>query len=107
MIAVEEATRKKQGGTATGGISERFPEAQDIAIALSGAKSRASAEITRTKAVYGEAFDAYREFDRHYVSHVLSFFIEDRLLVLRSYLRQTLNPIGQVIYLGSNAQKPG
>jgi hypothetical protein len=57
--------------------------------------------------VYDEAFDAYREFEKNYASHVLLVLIEDRYLLLREYLRDTMNPIGQVIYKASNATSTG
>ncbi len=87
--------------------SDLLPATENIAQALSDFASRSSQEIARTQWVFPEAFEAYREFDRNYASHVLMVLIEDKYLRVREYLRDTMNPIGQVIYQASNATSPG
>lgn len=87
--------------------SPRFPTSDTLAKGLADMAARADNEIARTKGVYGAAFDAYVDFERNYASHVIMIMIEDRYMVVRDYLREAMNPIGQVIYLASNATSTG
>ena len=99
---------KARGTTASDRkATDLLPLTENIAAALSDFSERSAREIFQTQQAFNEAFEAYREFDRNYASHVLMILIEDRYLVVREYLRDTMNPIGQVIYQASNATSPG
>ncbi len=86
---------------------DRFPSSESIATAIGDIGNRTTNEIAHTQKVFDDAFDAYREFEQTYGSHILMVMIEDRYLMIREYLRDTMNPIGQVIYKASNAQSTG
>ncbi len=86
---------------------ERFPSSESLAASLGSVSSRATNEIAHTQRVFDDAFDAYRDFEQTYASHILMVLIEDRYLMIREYLRDTMNPIGQVIYKASNASSKG
>lgn len=105
VIEAEEKQRGKQTGKNE--EMDRFPNTEAIASSIADVNVRAEREIANTQKVFDDAFDAYREFERNYASHVLLVLIEDRYLLIREYLRDTMNPIGQVIYKASNATSPG
>lgn len=107
VIQAEEKMRSWWTTSDPKAVVERFPSVENAANAILEASERTENEIAKTRMVYDEAFDAYREFERNYASHVLLVLIEDRYLLLREYLRDTMNPIGQVIYKASNATSPG
>lgn len=102
VISLED---QKNGANPAG--SPRFPTSDTLAKGLADMAARADSEIARTKGVYGAAFDAYVDFERNYASHVLLIMIEDRYMVVRDSLREAMNPIGQVIYMASNATSTG
>lgn len=87
--------------------NDRFPSSESMATALGDVTFRAANEIAHTQRVFDDAFDAYRDFEQTYASHILLVLIEDRYLMIREYLRDTMNPIGQVIYKASNASSKG
>jgi hypothetical protein len=107
VIQAEEKMRAWWETADPKAIVQRFPSVENAANAIVQASERTQNEIARTRIVYDEAFDAYREFEKNYASHVLLVLIEDRYLLLREYLRDTMNPIGQVIYKASNATSTG
>jgi hypothetical protein len=107
VIRAETAAKKWPTQPQTGSASLLLPLTDNIAQELSNFAARSTAEIALTRGVFTEAFEAFREFDRNYASHVLMILIEDRYRVIREYLRDTMNPIGQVIYQASNATSPG
>lgn len=72
---------------------ERFPSSESLVFALGKVSSRAANEIAHTQRVFDDAFDAYRDFEQTYASHILMILIEDRYLMIREYLRDTMNPI--------------
>ena len=106
VIQAEEALRTSKKSDSNEPM-DRFPNTESIASALAQVSSRAENEIAKTQAVFVDAFDAYREFERNYASHILMVLIEDRYRKIREYLKETMNPIGQVIYQASNAQSSG
>lgn len=73
--------------------NDRFPSSESIATAIDDINSRTTNEIAHTQQVFDDAFDSYREFEQTYASHVLMVLIEDRYILLREYLRDTMNPI--------------
>ena len=103
IIAAEEKQRSQNSDDA----SSRFPSTESLASGLADVASRVANEIDRTRQVFSDAFDAYTEFERHYASHILMVMIEDRYELTRTFLRETMNPIGQAIYLACNAQSTG
>lgn len=105
VITAEEKSRNKPASAS--GELDRFPNSEAIATALVDINSRATNEIAHTQQVFDDAFDSYREFEQNYASHILMILIEDRYLVIREYVRDTMNPIGQVIYKALNAESPG
>lgn len=105
VIEAEEKQRGKQKGKDE--EMDRFPNTEAIASSIADVNVRAEREIANTQKVFDDAFDAYREFERNYASHVLLILIEDRYLLIREYLRDTMNPVGQVIYKASNATSTG
>jgi len=105
VIKAEEKLRTNTNKNAA--LSDRFPNTESIATQLGSVTARTTWEIEHTQQVYDDAFDAYREFEQNYGSHVLLVLIEDRYIAIREYLRDTMNPIGQVIYKASNASSPG
>jgi hypothetical protein len=107
VIQAETAAKKSSSPAQTGSTSLLLPLTDSIAQELSNFTARSASEIAQTQGVFREAFESFREFDRNYASHVLLILIEDRYRVLREYLRDTMNPIGQVIYQASNATSPG
>jgi hypothetical protein len=107
VIKAETAAKKWGKQAQTGSTSLLLPLTESIAQELSNFTTRSASEIAQTQGVFREAFESFREFDRNYASHVLLILIEDRYRVLREYLRDTMNPIGQVIYQASNATSPG
>lgn len=106
VIQAEEALRTSKKSDSNAPM-DRFPNTESIASALAQVSSRAENETAKTQAVFVDAFDAYREFERNYASHILMVLIEDRYRKIREYLKETMNPIGQVIYQASNAQSSG
>lgn len=106
VIKTEEKLRAKKPAVDQGG-ADRLPNTEAVAAQMGDVVSRTAKEIAHTQQVYDDAFDAYREFEQTYASHILMVLIEDRYLVIREYLRDTMNPIGQVIYKASNATSPG
>jgi len=105
VIEAEEKSRNKPASAS--GVLDRFPNSESVATALVDINSRATTEIAQTQRVFDDAFDAYREFEQNYASHILMILIEDRYLVIREYVRDSMNPIGQVIYKALNATSPG
>lgn len=106
VIKTENAMRAARTGKPTES-NDRFPSSESIATAIGEIGIRTAGEISHTQRVFDDAFDAYREFEQNYASHILMVLIEDRYLMIREYLRDTMNPIGQVIYKASNAQSKG
>ncbi len=103
------STMKKKKALLNGATDEydQFKTTDSVAKGLAEVATRADSEIARTRDVYSAAFDSYTDFERNYASHVIMILIEDRYALLRDFLRETMNPIGQVIYLASNATSTG
>lgn len=105
VIETEQKIREKQYPSSNNDARFRFTDV--LANEIAGVSERTVNEIAQTERVFDDAFDAYREFERNYASHILMVLIEDRYLLIREYLRDTMNPIGQVIYKASNATSKG
>ena len=60
-------------------------------------------EVEHTYRVFSLAFQAYAEYENHYLTHILLEMVRGDFIVFRDSLQATLNPINQVVYKISNA----
>jgi hypothetical protein len=74
-------------------------------IAIARSQNKLNAEIAHIKEVYPQAMVAFSEFEKTYASHIVLVFIHEDYKNLRESLKKLMNPIGQLIYKISNAQK--
>ncbi len=75
-------------------------------IAIARSRNKLIQEITHVKEIYPQAMVAFNEFEKTYASHIVLVFILEDYIKLRDSLKKLMNPIGQLIYKISNAQKP-
>lgn len=66
---------------------------------LANLSIRAESEMEKIQDSYKLAFDAFKEFERDYTSHVLSLAIISKLTEIRQHLDATANPLSQLLEL--------
>lgn len=78
---------------------------QGIALLETDRVNQIDTEIEHIYKVYPMAFNAYKQYEDNFSTHILLELIQDDYKLVRDNIHQVINPINQVIYKISNAMK--
>jgi len=98
-VFADQDTSPKDAENAT---SYAFTEVENRLYAI---QNRLNDEIDRAYQVFSLAYNAYSEYEHNIAAHLYLWLLREDFYVFRQELHNVLNPLNQVVYKISNAQK--